>query len=298
MQGTIAHVVALVLEGNAALRGVSSAGLDSGHSTMTFCEFVRFVDLASTPTGWSERTVAEDPTAWFGYLKERGFNELRLSHGPSRGTNPNGVPDRMRAAFIGGGGRWQIQASRPRGSDSWESRWTVGDRERADRRIWQVTYGRVARNQPPSAGEPIDLQALRDELREALGRIKAFASKQGLDNFAACFANGLEDLAAPSPAHGFHKEFANPSLLPLAAIQLLSAAQSAWVFGGMGSWNDLGFDGEDQATYESLSEALYSAVNRAIVAATNASSAGSACASEPDPGSDKPGRRVWWKRFG
>lgn len=298
MQGTIAHAVALVLEGNAALRGVSSTGLDSGHSTMKFCEFVRFVDLASTPTGWSERTVAEDPAAWFGYLKERGFNELRLSHAPSRGTNPNGAPDRMLAAFIGGGGRWQIQASRPRGYDSWESRWTVGDRERADRRIWQVTYGRVARNQPPSTDEPIDLQALRDELREVLVRIKAFASKQGLDNFAACFANGLDDLAAPSPIHAFHTEFANPSLLPVEAIQLLSAAQSAWVFGGMGSWNDLGFDGETQAIYEALSEALYSTVNRAIVAATNASAAGSNAAPDRESSSDTPAKRPWWKPFG
>jgi hypothetical protein len=298
MQGTIAHVVALVLEGNAALRGVSSPGLGSDHSAMTFCEYVHFADLAGTPTGWSERIVAADPAAWFRYLSERGFNELRLSHGPSRGTNPNGVPDRMLAAFIGGGGRWLIQASRPRGSDYWESRWTVGDRERADRRIWQVTYGRLARNQPPTADEPIDLQALRDELREALVRIKAFASKQGLDDFAACFANGLDDLAAPSPVHAFHKELANPSLLPVEAIQLLSAAQSAWVFGGMGSWNDLGFDGEDQSTYESLSEALYGIVNRAIVAATNASAVGSACAPDPDPGNDKPGNRPWWKLFG
>jgi hypothetical protein len=265
---------------------------------MKFCEFVRFVDLARTPTGWSERMVAEDPAAWFGYLKERGFNELRMSYGPSRRTDATGVADRMLAGFIGGGGRWLVQANRPSGSDAWEARWTVGDRQRADQRIWQVTYGRIAKNRPSEAAEPIDLQALRNELRDALERIKAFASKQGLDNFAACFANGLEDLAAISPVHAFHKEFANPSLLPLEAIQLLSAAQSSWVFGGMGSWNDLGFDGEDQATYEALSEALYGTVNRAIVAATNASAAGSNGEPDREPSSDKPAKRPWWKPFG
>ena len=48
-----------------------------------------------------------------------------------------------------------------------------------------------------------------------------------------------------------------PPMAPLPAAQLLGAAQSAWVFGGMGSWNDLGFEGEDQALYDRLSEELY-----------------------------------------
>ena len=299
MQGTIAHVVALVLEGNAALRGVSSPGLGSGHSAMKFCEFVRFADLAKTPTGWSERLVADDPIAWFDYLKDRGFNELRMSHGTSTDPNVDGVKvtDRMLVGFVGGGGRWLVQANKPNGSDYWEARWTVGDQQRADRRIWQVTYGRIAKNQSLRAGEQIDLQALRDEFRDVLERIRAFATKRGLDNFSACFARGQEDLAATSPVHAFHKEFANPSLLPLEAIQLLSAAQSSWVFGGMGSWNDLGFDGEDQATYESLSEELYGTVNRVIVAATNASAAGSICPPAPSRNREMPRERPWWRVF-
>ncbi len=52
---------------------------------------------------------------------------------------------------------------------------------------------------------------------------------------------------------------------------MLAACQKAWVFGGMGSWNDMGFDGEDQKDYVRLSEALFQALNAAIVAAANAS---------------------------
>jgi hypothetical protein len=37
------------------------------------------------------------------------------------------------------------------------------------------------------------------------------------------------------------------------------------------SWNDMGFDGEDQKDYVRLSEALFQALNAAIVAAANAS---------------------------
>ena len=60
----------------------------------------------------------------------------------------------------------------------------------------------------------------------------------------------------------------------IAARQLLLASSSAWVFGGMGSWNDLSFEKEeDNQHYETLSTALYNAINRGILAATNSSPA-------------------------
>src|SRR5258706_16035148 len=42
------------------------------------------------------------------------------------------------------------------------------------------------------------------------------------------------------------------------------AAMSAWVFGGMGLWNDLGFDGADGQEYERVSETLFTIINEAI----------------------------------
>jgi predicted butyrate kinase (DUF1464 family) len=53
------------------------------------------------------------------------------------------------------------------------------------------------------------------------------------------------------------------------ARQLVFSAGSAWVFGGMGSWNDVVFDkDEDNETYERLSEQLYTRINEAIIAGT------------------------------
>jgi hypothetical protein len=54
---------------------------------------------------------------------------------------------------------------------------------------------------------------------------------------------------------------------------MLDAVQSASVFGEMGSWNDLGFDGDAQAKYEEVSARLYAALNDAICAAANESDA-------------------------
>jgi hypothetical protein len=55
-------------------------------------------------------------------------------------------------------------------------------------------------------------------------------------------------------------------------MQLLGAAETAWVFGGMGSWNDMGFHGETQTHYEEVSEELYKLVNKVIVASANSRS--------------------------
>ena len=49
-------------------------------------------------------------------------------------------------------------------------------------------------------------------------------------------------------------------------------AAASWVFGGMGSWNDIGFVPDDPMApeYESVSADLYSAVLAALGAAANA----------------------------
>jgi hypothetical protein len=76
--------------------------------------------------------------------------------------------------------------------------------------------------------------------------------------------------------HGYHKDLSPEGDLPEgdlpeAASILLDAVQSAWVFGGMGSWNDMGFEGPDQKEYSCVSELLFHAINETIEAATDAS---------------------------
>ena len=76
--------------------------------------------------------------------------------------------------------------------------------------------------------------------------------------------------------HGFHKDLTVEGVGAPLAVCLLDACQSAWVFGGMGSWNDMGFEGVDQKDYDRVSQQLFAALNETIQAATNAS-----CAVQP-----------------
>jgi len=87
----------------------------------------------------------------------------------------------------GADGLWVIEAIGPRGSAYWEAGWEVGDRTRADRKIWHVTYRRIARDQPTRAAAPDDLVSLKRELDAALIEIQEYATAHGLENFATVF---------------------------------------------------------------------------------------------------------------
>jgi len=105
--------------------------------------------------------------------------------------------------------------------------------------------------------------------------MEEFARSEKLDNFAELFSRAQSRLHSDPPfSDQYHSDLSPPELLPLAACRLIAACQDAWVFGGMGSWNDQGFDAETQPRYEALSERLYQLLNFAVVTAANSSSYG------------------------
>lgn len=271
MQGSIAQVVALTIYGNAFLKGQNSGWPEfyPANSTFNFCESVVFVDLRQNGDKWEPEPYAGDPIAWLKALRKEGGCSLRMTYGSSGGTR---TADRMLVGFVGGGGRWLIEVVGSGASDFWKSRWQVGDQKRADKRIWRVSYGRIAKGQHSVRGETQDLRNLREEFERNLRDIGEFAWSQKLDNFAKAFESARSRLHSEPPYHDqYHSDLAPVGVLPIVASQLLAASQDAWVFGGMGSWNDVGFDSTAQPRYEDLSEKLYQLLNRVIVAAANSS---------------------------
>jgi hypothetical protein len=270
MQGTIAQIVALTTHGNLILRGLlNSSGLEFSNlnSTLTFCESVQFCEPTNGLLIKKERVYATDPQTWFERLKEQGVYALRMSYGPSGG---NKIADRMLVGLVGGGGKWLIETCGREHQDFWESRWLVGNENSVDKKIWRVTYIRIATGIATCPHEPENLENLKDEVRENLREIIQFSRSQNLDWFTKAFESGLSRLDSRTPFEGlYHKDIAPVDFLPLSAEQLLGSAESAWVFGGMGSWNDQSFEGQTQLRYEQVSESLYQLLNRAVVAAAN-----------------------------
>ena len=267
MQGPIFQVLALVTHGNAALAGRPVADFHTSNPAFVFTEHVRFVDLEPPREAWNETPFAANPDEWLAKLRDRGCRGLRAWRSAS--ADEETIADRFSIAFVGGGGRWLIESVGPAGSDYWMASWTLGNRDRPDRKIWQVTYGRIEQGRTTAAPEPTSLDVLSRELQELLPDAIAFTWRHELDGFAEAFETALSALTAESEPdlHGL----ALPGQLPLAASRLLAASLHAWVFGGMGSWNDIVFQGEDNEEYHRISEKLFGLINSATVEAVNCS---------------------------
>jgi len=267
MNGEIAQRVALVCHGNTFLRGGNISDFFPANSTCQFCDGIAFVEFKKVFFGnVREQEIASNPNRWFATLRERGVHGLRLSQTPR--NDPN-ISDRMSAGFVGGGGAWEIEAVKRNGSSEfWRSRWEVWNQNAPDKRIWRVAYGKVteAKTAKPNT-KP--LGELKTYLQKALQEIHSLSQKQNYDVFEKCFANALESLSSSRPLHGYHKDFSPDGILSSDAMALLDACQAAWVFGGMGSWNDMGFDGDVELEYNRVSENLFSLLTEIIPAAAN-----------------------------
>ncbi len=272
MNHPISQYVALTCHANAFLRGRPVPPFFPRNSTCVFCDWVKFVHVSKPLLGHvREAEVAATPDLWFAHLKDAGISAIRLSR---RSQNHPKFSDRMLAGLVGGGGTWAMETVQQKEKRTlWVSRWEVWNQNAPERRIWRVSYGRVSgmRVRTPAV---TDLDAVAGRFRSALGDILAFSERHQCGVFAACFARAMETLdSGGTKRYGYHQDLAPDGGLPSLAVSLLDACQSAWVFGGMGSWNDLAFQGDAQAEYVRTSERLFLMLTQVIQAAANASSA-------------------------
>jgi hypothetical protein len=272
VHGELAQVIALAAHGSAWLRGITAGApppLENGNSTFQYVRRVRFEIRRSS---FRPATSASGVGGWLEGAREREIDRFWLSI-PEPGavtTDGHEVPDRMLVAFAGAGRWFLVGTSRDQSRELWRASWAVGDEEAPDQRIWDVEY----RGEPSAdAGSPLrpEISASAERLIGALEEIEVFARDQRLGDWADWFADARRLGAAEHPQAPYH-----PDMLPALgfakpARQLLAMATRAWVFGGMGSWNDLGFEARTQEDeYNRLSAKLYSSVLGAFVAAVNA----------------------------
>ncbi len=265
MQLTVFQLFALVTHGNWWLSGHALERFYPEHPAFTFTREVRFVDRVRAGATVYELPFAEDPMAWFERLRRlqcQGLRALKLSGDGAL------IPEKDWVAFTGGVGMWSLEALTPLGADVWQAAWTRAASEASEQRIWRVMYRRVARHRPAARMAPVAVAEVSAALEETLHAVTAFADQHGLSGFARTFADAAALLHAPQMPELYG--LAPEGQLSLPAACLLAAAQAAWVFGGMGSWNDLGFEGAEQERYEALSEALFRLLNQALVTVVNA----------------------------
>ncbi|MFT3981261.1 MAG: hypothetical protein QM687_12370 [Ferruginibacter sp.] len=271
MTGILSQIIALTAYGNDFLKnGKIPSEFDSANTTFQFCNRIDFKEFKK-PFFFSkskEKVVAENPTKWFEYLKIGGCKLLRLYFEYSK--DQSFAKDHKLAGFVGGGGTWLIEAIYDDYSNYWENRWEVTNQNAPDNKIWTVNYGLTLAKQHIS-NLKIDNQKIKNELGQVLAEIAGFAFKKDLQNWGELFENAKRILDSLNAEENYyHKDLIPVDNYSLIAKQILFSAGSAWVFGGMGSWNDLGFDRkEDTEIYDRLSAQLYSKINEAIIASIN-----------------------------
>ena len=270
MNGELAQVIALAAHGSAWLaRPLSDPPrLEPDNSTFKYVARVHFQlsDPGTSPPGTS--SVAE----WLQAARERSIERFWLYIPES--TLPADFPARMHAAFSNGA-RWKlIGTSQGRVKEIWRPTWRPLTKSSRDRRIWHVQYKGRSLDEMAPPHQP-STTASAERLLLALERIEGFARapdarRHDLSGWADSFAEARQLGHAEDPEPPYH-----PDLLPHAefgrsARQLLAMATRAWVFGGMGSWNDVSFGTpEQEAEAGVMSAELFSAELVAFVAATN-----------------------------
>ncbi|WDF55563.1 hypothetical protein [Mucilaginibacter sp. KACC 22063] len=271
MNGTLAQLIAIVSYGNEYLvnDNLASDFYDT-NSTFQFCNRVQFWDTVLKKSFFKKSVepgvVAGDPVKWFENLKQDGFKKLKLVYKPS--DDQSFAKDYKLAGFVGGGGKWFIEAINSNNSSTfWESDWQVTNQNASDRKIWTVNY--LNRFTAESTGDiKDDVAEIQQTLKKVLSDIAEFAYKNELTNWGDWFTKAYDALNAGEPEKDFyHTDIIINKNYSLQARQVFFSSAKAWVFGGMGSWNDLGFSKpEDQTKYETLSDLLYQTIIRSIVA--------------------------------
>lgn len=266
MQGPIAQALALTAVGNAFLGGRDIAGFWPDASVFRFskaCEFLK--PDATALHGF--KSFAADPVAWFAMSKQEGVHGFRL-HAAPRPRGPNQtieMSERMSVGFVGGGPRWLIEAVGPVHSEIWEGFDRLGDRDDPAQKIWLNAYLMQGETVPQALAHTPVAQAIAD-LSQVLPEIEALAREEGSPHFAECFERARAALASADAEPGADHELVAYAGLAPNSVRLLAAIECAWVFGGMGSWND----GVGDERHEEVSDDLFGVLIDGIVAVANA----------------------------
>lgn len=265
MQESIEQSIGLTIAGNAFLQGHDIGSFWPDSPIFAVCDSVRFVEASPRVETGGEKLVAPDPLAWFRSLAKDCIG-LQL-HAVGR-RRPE-IADWMDVGLVGGGSVWLLESVGGPTPSIWFDTWAFSEGAAAGDRPWSVTYNGA----PPTGLLPAvapDLDQVEQDLAAALVSIAAFARRIG-SHFASFFSEALAIIERRTPPDGFDLVPNVPGFLSPQAERILGACRMAWVFGGMGAWNDGAYEG---AQGDRLTADLFDRLQRALAAAASSTCAG------------------------
>ena len=199
---------------------------------------------------------ADSAADWHRELTARRLRDIKL-------LAPTVTGDRGLLAFSGGAPFLIACFYKDKAAAGWRAGWEFDQSARG----WNIEWNEAPFKDAPAA--PPRFQEYREDFSAVLAQISELAVRIGENQFAAQFDSARryltdQHITLPDWMH---------IRLPEKNKALFAAASRAWVFGGMGSWNDSppylaheqGLDGD----YERLSAALYRQIMLAVLYAVN-----------------------------
>lgn len=264
MNGELAQIIFLVSYGNAYLSKGAAQEFDvASNSTFKYLSSLSFSRYKSDQFTDGE-LVAKSVAEWFAFL--RYVNVSRLWN-ISLTWPRQDIPEYVAAGFSGGLPT-AIQAVLPGGFELWVPHWQTGGPKN---KPWIVEYRGMLVPGPFFSPTP-QMNEVKDNLRRAVSQALEFSKRSdaNLAMWSDWFSQSLEMLDSHLPKAPYHPDFLPGEGFSMDARQLMAAAAQAYVFGGMGSWNDMGFVNPiTQKEYEEITISLYAAVKSAIILASN-----------------------------
>jgi hypothetical protein len=260
MNGAILRDVLLVAAASRTLRSGDAAGVLPAAATIAHKRSIPFLDEQGSE-------LAADPHAWFDLLRRDGVRRVGLAVGPAEPIAGIEMPERQLSAFANSGPVWRIEARAANGASLWRIDGVIFDDPPTDKMAGAV--GVRIKTGSPFAPAPTPLGVAIAGLSAALGPMIALAAHAGMsDPFGALFEQArtlLHGPAASWPRAGYYLDFERYAGFDAAQMRTLAAITHAWVFGGMGSWNDVGPDGPEVDTlFAALCDACAALANSTV----------------------------------
>ena len=227
-----------------------------------YCHGVEFIENPLPGVAGSMRTIAPNAERWFMHLKQEGPARVRLHYHP---FTRDDIPQRIRDVVTEYGSNWLIETQYNKLNRLYVQ--IMNSQKLSIPPSWKKFFVLLEGGSKNLDDTSPSVQESIDNLDRVLEMLSNFAdrfeyTKHWADNFASP-RQILHDTSSSSIDLIPNGIYSND------AYHLLQAALSSWVFGGMGSWNDLAFNGDDDTQYASLTGQLYETICTSIVSVVN-----------------------------
>lgn len=273
MNGEICNLITTATYGNRYLREGVSPNLVLGDEQGPFLHDFLLTYIQKAGLFKREKIIAKSFDHWLKLQKDQRASRFHLIYV----SNPEGpLPEHIASAFANSGGHWFVGVERDGLVSVWmtESEFKDDGFKNVDgitKPGWEITTKKWIELPVTDLPRRVPVDLCTERLKAVLSELVQFTESLEWDNWKACFEKSLRQLSGVNENNFVSSNKIIPSgFLNKKAESLLMACMDAWVFGGMGSWNDCSpSDVEAKKKYDRLTSTLYRTVCHSIVASTN-----------------------------